>query len=222
MHPTGHQKVPRALGGGLDEHGRFQLDKSLAVEIVPGRLGDPVAQHQILLQIRTAQIQIPVFQPGSLGRRAILTDLEGGCFRLIEDPQLLHGDLHIAGGNLLIPGGAHPHRAAGGHHKFAAQGERFIKHRLVRVLIKGQLYDPGAVPQIHENELSQIPLPLHPAEHRRRLSGVFLPEFSAIGRPFQSLNGFCHTSFPTSDYSVSATSPNRSAMPASWRSSDLL
>lgn len=51
---------------------------------------------------------------------------------------------------------------------------------------------PGAIPQIDKYQLSQIPLPLYPAEHRDLLALVFRPEVPAVRGAFESLDAFCH------------------------------
>lgn len=68
----------------------------------------------------------------------------------------------------------------------------FVKRLPGGALVKGQLDDAGAIPQIDEYQLSQIPLPLYPAEHRDLLALVFRPEVPAVRGAFESLDAFCH------------------------------
>ena len=192
MQTAGHQEVPRPLRGGADEHGGLQLDEPLRVEIIPGRLGDPVAQQQVALQIRPPQVEVPVFQPGGLGGGAVLHDFEGGRFRLAQHPQLAHGDFHVAGGDVRVLRGANAHHAPRRQHVLAARGEGLVKRLTGGALVKGQLDDAGAIPQIDEYQLSQIPLPLYPAEHRDLPALVFRPEVPAVRGAFESLDAFCH------------------------------
>ena len=46
---AGHQEIPGSFRGGLDEHGSFNLNKTVFIKIVPGNLGDFVAHEDIPL-----------------------------------------------------------------------------------------------------------------------------------------------------------------------------
>ena len=221
----GDEKIPGAFGGGFDKHGGFDLQEALAVEIIPCGFGDLMPHPQIPLQLGTPQIEVAVFQPGRLGRVAVLDDLEGRCLGTGQDPQLLHLDLDVTGGQFGIDRGTHPYPASGGEDVFPPHTPGFLEHSGRRGLVKGELDDTGAVPQIHEDQLPKIPLPLHPAEDRRVLSCVIPPELPAIAGALQSFDALCHDKFVLSvvlhfSRPSASSSPKRSAMPASCRSND--
>ncbi len=61
MNTTGHQIITGAFGGGFDEHGGFDFNESVFIEIVTGDFHQFVTHQQIGQQIGSAQIQITVF-----------------------------------------------------------------------------------------------------------------------------------------------------------------
>ena len=66
MYTGRHEVVARALRGGLGQHRGLDLEEAVIVEVVAGNLRYAVAQHQVLLHGRTAQIEVAVLQTLSL------------------------------------------------------------------------------------------------------------------------------------------------------------
>ena len=192
VHPRGHQKVARALRRGFDQHGGLQLDKPVLVKIVAGDLRDAVAHQDVVLQIRPPQIQIAVFQPDRLGGGGMFHDLKRRGFRFVQNPQLLHRDLHIAGGDGIVFRRADPHPAARRQHILTAHRKRFVKHRAIGGFVKCQLHNAAAVAQVHKNQLTQVALALYPAANRHFRALVGGAQIAAIMRAFQSLQCFRH------------------------------
>ena len=191
-HPAGHQVVSGPLGGGLDQNRGFHLHKAVLVEIVPGDFHDLMPGDNLILHVGAAQIQIAVFQPQLLLDLAVLGDLKGRGFAFGKHPQVGDLDLHLAGGDLLVFAGAFPHYALGRQHKFCPDAEGLAENFLVRVVVKGQLYNAGAVAQVDENQLSQVALPLGPSAYHNLLAHVGKPWLSAVVGSFQSCHHFCH------------------------------
>ena len=77
MLPAGYQVVPGPLGGGGGEDGSGDLQKALLPHgLAQG--GDHVAaQHDVLFDLRIAQIQVAVLQAKGLVRLLAAVDLEG-------------------------------------------------------------------------------------------------------------------------------------------------
>ena len=151
-----------------------------------------MAEKKIVLQRRTAQVKIAVFETRRLGSSRIVRNFKRRRLRLAENTQLRDGNLYVTRRQLRIFRCTDAHRAARGDHIFAAQRHRLFKHRLVGVLIKGKLQNAAAVAQIHKNQLTEIALPLYPAEHRDLSSLVRSAEVAAIVRSFQALYCLCH------------------------------
>ena len=71
-------------------------------------------------------------------------------------------------------------RAGGGHHVLRPQGLGLFKDLPVGLVVKGQLEDAGAVPQVHKDEGPLVPLPLDPAAHRDGLARVAGAQVAAV------------------------------------------
>src|SRR6185295_14573092 len=67
MDARGHQIIARALGSGLRQDRRLDVDEAALVEVVADRERHLVAQQEVLLQLGPPQVEKPVAQPGLLG-----------------------------------------------------------------------------------------------------------------------------------------------------------
>ena len=101
VHAAGHQEVARALGRGLGEHGRLDVDEALRVEIAAHRHRHPVAQAQVALHLRAAQVDHAVLQPHVLAQ-VLLVELEGRRERGIEQLDVLGQHLDLAAGEVGV------------------------------------------------------------------------------------------------------------------------
>ena len=180
MDTAGHQIVPGPLGGGLGEDGGLDLQKAVLVEVVPGDLGDLVTGGDGLLHLRSAQVQIAVFQAQHIVGLGVLHDLKGRGVRLGQQTQLGDIDLDVAGGDLIGLGLTLPHQAGGGYHILRAQGGGLVKDVLGSAVVKGQLDQAGAVPQVHKDQTAQVPLPLDPAAQGDGLACVGQTQVAAV------------------------------------------
>ncbi len=66
VHTTGDQVIARAFGRALGEHGGFDVDEALAVEEAAHRHRNPVPQLEVVLHLRTAQVEHAMGQPRGL------------------------------------------------------------------------------------------------------------------------------------------------------------
>ena len=55
-----HQKIARALGRGLGEHRRFNVEKIALIQVVAQGAGQAGTQANVVLHLRAAQIQVAV------------------------------------------------------------------------------------------------------------------------------------------------------------------
>ena len=62
VHTAGHQIVARAFGRGLGQHGGFDIHKTIGIQKLANFHGHAVAQHQVVLHVRAAQVQHTVRQ----------------------------------------------------------------------------------------------------------------------------------------------------------------
>ena len=66
MHAAGNQKIARALGRGLGQDGRFDLEKALLAEALANGERDVVAQAEVALHLGAAQVDVAIFEPDFL------------------------------------------------------------------------------------------------------------------------------------------------------------
>ena len=168
MHPARHQVVARALGRGLGENRRLDLEKAQAVEVAPRRLHQPMPQDQVALQLGPAEVEHPMPQPKLLRRQILLLlPRHRNRRRLRRADHLEAGDvdLDLARDQAGIARRLGPqlHRAGDEHHRLRAQGGGAL-HDLGRgpLGVAGELHQPGAVAQIDEHQSAEIPPPMHP------------------------------------------------------------
>ena len=180
MHPGGHQVVPGPFGGGLGEDGGLDLQEAILVEVVPADLHDLVAQGDGALHVRAAQVQVAVLQPDRVLHIGVLHDLEGRGLRLGQQAQLSDLHLNVAGGHVGVLGLPLPDLSGGSDDVLAAEGGRLLEDLFGGAVVKGQLDEAGAVPQVHEDQAAQVPLALDPAADGNLLADVFSPEGAAV------------------------------------------
>ena len=148
----GDQIVAGTLRGGLGQDGRLDLQKALLVEVVPADLYDLVAQGDHALHVGAAQVQVAVLQAGHVLNIGVLHDLEGGRLGLGQQAQLRDLHLNVAGGQVGVLGLPLPDQTLGGDDILAAQRGGFLENITGGAVVKGQLQQPGAVPQVHKDQ----------------------------------------------------------------------
>ncbi len=113
--PAGHQEVPGPFGRALAEHGSLDLPEPVVVKVLTDESRHLVADLEPLLHLGPAQIDVAIDQPGLLVGLALPVGLEGRGPGHVEDLELVHDDLDLAGGQLgvLQPLAAGANRAAG-------------------------------------------------------------------------------------------------------------
>jgi hypothetical protein len=178
MIPARDQEIPGSFRRGLGEDGCLHLQESQVVQVVPHRQDELVSDPQVPVHLQAPEVQDPVPEPEVLRRQLLLRGTEHGngrCLALVQ-----HGDpggpeLHLAGGHLRVPGFRWPEGHLPLHldHVFRpdlpgpVQG---IRPRPVRT--HGDLQDARPVPEIQEQESSQVPTAMDPAADKETLTGV--------------------------------------------------
>ena len=176
--PARHQVVARALGRGLGENRRLDLEKTQAVEIAPRRLHQPMPQDQGALQLGPAEVEHPMPQSKLLRRQIFLLlprHRNRRGLRRTDDFESGDVDLDLPRDQAGIAGGLGPklHGARGEDHRLRAQGGGAL-HDLGRspLGVAGELHQPGAVAQIDEHQSAEIPPPVHPPTQADRAAEI--------------------------------------------------
>src|ERR1017187_7446552 len=154
MDAAGDEAVPRTFGRRAREDRSFDLKKAELVERFANREKNPVAQLDIGVRARSPQVEIAVAQTRLFARGHVVFDRERRRLRVIQNVKSCGNHFHVAGGNFRIRFLAADDAAFHGHHEFRAQilGLR-VRFGIV-LLVKNNLRDSRAVPQIDENQLT--------------------------------------------------------------------
>jgi hypothetical protein len=144
---------------------RIDLEEAELRERAAHRLGEPVAQLEVALERRTAQVVQAVAQPDRLLGVALLLDREGRRRRRVEDPQLGRHQLHAAARQLAVHGlrRAPLEDAAHGQHELAAQLRGALVGARRGVGPEHHLYEAAAVAQVDEDDAAVVAAALDPA-----------------------------------------------------------
>ena len=165
-----HEVVAGALGGRLGQHRGLDVEEAVRIEVGPDNAGHLAPKPQVLVHAGPAKIDVPVPEPGLLVDRLVV-ELERRGARLVQHLDGPGEHLDPAGRELGVLGalGAVAHPPFHPEHVLAARavGER---ERLRGVRVDDDLEQPGAVPEIDEDDPAVVAPPVQPAAHRDRLA----------------------------------------------------
>ena len=163
VHAAGHQVVARALGRALGEHGRLDVDETVLVQEAAHRHRHLVAQHQVALHHRAAQIQHAVGEARGF-RQVLVVELERRCDRWVEHLELVAQHLDLAALEAVVGGAfrARAHQALDLHAELVAQFLGHLEH-LRAVRVAHHLHVAFAVAQVDEDHTAVVAPAVDPA-----------------------------------------------------------
>ncbi len=85
MNAAGHQVIAGPFGRAAAEHGRFDVDEAVLVEISAHAANDLVPQQQRVLHLGAAQIEIAILEPQVLVRQILAAGLQWRGEALVEN-----------------------------------------------------------------------------------------------------------------------------------------
>ena len=189
---AGHDVIARAFGRRLDEQRRLDLHEAARAQVVSQEQHDLVAQQQVALHVRAAQVEIAVLQPQALvAGRLVVGGRHRRGLRLVQHADAGRADLDLAGRERRLHrvGRAGAYRALGLQDVFRAAARSRVERRWVILLVEHDLHDPVAVAQVDKDQAAVVAPAVDPARQRDRLAHVFLPQRAAH-------DGFQHTLSP--------------------------
>ena len=190
MYTGRHEVVARTLRRGLGEHRGFDLEEAVLVEVVAGNLRYAVAQHQVLLHGRTAQVKVAVLQTDLVTDLLGVVDLKRGGLRLGQNADVLGNNFDLAGRHLLVDSRlvASDQLALDSHNKLGAAGEGNVEQVSVDRLVKGALYNTRAVAQQQEQNAAVVAHAVNPAVYGNGLTDVLQAKIAAHMRALHACN----------------------------------
>ena len=190
MYAGRHEVVARALRRGLGEHRGFDLEEAVLVEVVAGNLRYAVAQHQVLLHGRTAQVKVAVLQTDLVTDLLGVVDLKRGGLRLGQNADVLGNNFNLAGRHLLVDGSrvAGDQLALDRYNELGAAGEGNVEQVGVDRLVKGALYNARTVAQQQEQNAAVVAHAVNPAVYSNGLTCVLQAKLAAHVRALHACN----------------------------------
>jgi hypothetical protein len=168
VEPARHQIVARALGRARDHDRRLDLDEAAVREEVADVLDHPMAQDEVALHRRAAQVEIAVGQAQPLVGLDVVADREGGRVGGRQDRRRARLDLDRPGRQVRVDGALRARGDRPGHlqHVLAAhlRGDGVRRGGARRV--EDDLGQPVAVAQVHEDQPAVVAPPADPALER--------------------------------------------------------
>jgi hypothetical protein len=177
-----HDEVAGALGGGLDQVGRLDLDEAVGVVGLADGLHQPAPQEQAAGHRLAPDVEVAVSEAEALvDRRIGVVDVERRRLGVVEDPDLARLELDLARLELRVLGAG-----------LAARDDALDRDDELRADLRGDLVgvgrigrvdhdlgDPVAVPQVDEDELAVVPPPVDPPRQHRIRAVVVRAELPA-------------------------------------------
>src|SRR4051812_35422967 len=106
MHSARHHVVASTFGRRLREDRSFYLEKTALVEVPPCRLLQMMTQNDVLLQVGSAEVEIPMLESELLSRKFLSSsarDGNSGRFSGADDPEIGRPHFNITGLHLGVP-----------------------------------------------------------------------------------------------------------------------
>ena len=180
MHAAGHEIVARAFGRGTREHRRFDFDEAQLVHGSADFENHGVAQRQIAMRLRAAQIEIAVAQTRLFGRIGFVFDLKRRRLGVVENVQFGGDELDLTTSELGIRLLALDDFAFDSDDVFTANVLGFGVRLGLRLFVKDYLDDAGAVADVEEEEIAEVAATRDPAHDDGVAVGVRGAECAAV------------------------------------------
>jgi hypothetical protein len=148
MDAAGHQKIARALRRRAREHGRFDFEEAQFVHHLTDFENNAMAQCEIAMRLRTAQVQIAEAQARLFRGVDFVFNRERRRLGVVQDVQLRRDHLDFAAGQFRIGFLPLDDFAFHSHDEFAARLLGFGVRRGLRLFIENHLDDPSTVANI--------------------------------------------------------------------------
>ena len=193
VYAAGHEVVARAFGGGFAQHGGFNVDKAIGIEEFANFHRHFVAQHEVALHIRAAQVKHAVGEAGGFAQMLVIK-LEGWRNRWVKHYQLVAKNLDFARGNGIV-GGAF---RAGAYQAFDLDAELVTQvfgqfEHFGAVGVAHDLHEAFAVAQIDKDNAAVVAPAIDPAAQGNGLPHQGFSNLTAINRTHRHLRvaSFC-------------------------------
>ncbi len=162
VHTRRHEIVARAFRRALGQHRGFDVDEAQLVQELAHFDGHAIAQHQVALHLRTAQVQYAMREARRF-REVVVVQLERRRDRRVQDLDFLAEHFDFARSQLGVGGARRTlaHQAGHADAELVAQALRGREGGVVR--IEHDLRQARAVAQVDEDDPAVVAAAVHPA-----------------------------------------------------------
>ena len=162
------------------------------------RCGQPVAQHQVRLQLGAAQVEHPVLEAQLLGGQLLAflaRHRDRGRDGRADHAKVGHVHLDVARGEcgVAATSGRRPTvPSTSTTDSVPAAAARAITSGDGPARVEGELHDPGAVAQVDEDEPAEVAAPVNPAAQSHRLTDLVASQLAAPVRAHRRRSRWVH------------------------------
>ena len=187
MDAAGHQVVARAFGRGARHERRLDFVEALRVQVFADGDGHLVAQANVVLHLRPAQVDVAILQAHFFVGQHGVGGREGQRLAVVQQAKLVGDDFDFAGGIVLVDGAgvAQLDVADDGDDELRAHGAGLLVHCGAGVGGDDDLGDAGAVAQVEEDEVAEVAPLVDPAHENNFRAGVGGAQLAAHMSTFQ-------------------------------------
>ena len=197
VYAAGHQIVTGTLRGALAQHGGFNLQKAVAVQIITHGKGHLMTQLQISLHLGAAQIQITVFQAHQLVHINAVLDVKGWGFGGSQHTHLADINLNFAGGQIGVYSTlrARTNLTNSSQHILITHTLGLTEGIGTAFRVKNNLYHTGTVTQVNKNQTTMVTAALYPTHQHNFLADMSRANFCTHHAALQAIQRFTHQNF---------------------------
>ena len=141
------------------------------------------AEHEVLLHLRTAQIEVTILQANHLIDVDAILNVERRRLRLVQDAQLRADDLDLTRIDIRVDRlfAARTNLAAHGDAELITQGLRLVERALChRRFVEDNLHESGTVAHVDENQSTVIAAAGNPAAQDDLSADVGFTQYTAM------------------------------------------
>ena len=174
VNAAGDEVVARAFGRGARQERRLDFVEALRVEVVADGDRDVVAELDVVLHLRPAQVEVAVLEAHLFVGDVGVGGREGQRLAVVEDAQLVGDDFDFAGGDVLVDGVgvAQLDVADDGDDELGAHGLGLGVHGGAGFGGDDDLGDAAAVAQVEEDEVAEIAAAVDPSHENDFGAGI--------------------------------------------------
>ncbi len=187
VHPAGDEVIARAFGRRAGHERRFDFVEALRVQILADGDRDPVSQLDVVLHLRTPEVDVAMLQAHLFIRQHRVGRRKRQRLAVVQDAQLVGHNFDLAGGNVLVDRAriAQLYMPDDRHHELRAHRRGPVVNLRSGVAGDDRLRNAAAVAHIEKNQVAQVAPLVHPSHQHNFRACVGGTQLAAHVSPLQ-------------------------------------